>query len=57
MLRLPLVVQFCAALLVSACATPSSRTAVAPDASGNIVASQGDLASAPAAAEEDPLVC
>ena len=60
MLRSLLVVLFYAALLVTACTTPSSRTAVAPEASGDMVASRRDVASAPAAAaadEDDPLVC
>lgn len=60
MLRSPLIILFGAALLMTACTTPSSHTAVAPEAaSGDMVASHGDVASAPAAAanEDDPIVC
>jgi hypothetical protein len=60
MLRSNLVVLFCAALLVTACSTPSSRTSAAPEANGDTVASRNDVASAPTAAaakEDDPLVC
>ncbi len=60
MLRSPIIVLFGAALLMTACTTPSSHTAAAPEAtSGDMVASHGDVASAPAAAadEDDPLVC
>ena len=59
MLRLNLIVLFCAVLLVSACATPSDRPTVAPD-SGETVASGPDVASVPVAAaseQDDPLVC
>jgi hypothetical protein len=55
-----LVVLFCAALLGTACTTPASRTAVAPEVGSDMAADGGDLASAPAVAataEEDPLVC
>lgn len=54
------IVLFCAALLGTACTTPASRTAVAPDAGSDMAAAGGDVASAPAVAataEEDPLVC
>jgi hypothetical protein len=55
-----LIVLFCASLIVTACTTPASRTAVTPDAGSEMVAAGGDFASAPAVAaptEEDPLVC
>lgn len=54
------VVIFCAALLGTACTTPASRTAVAPDVGSDMAADGGGVASAPAVAataEEDPLVC
>ena len=70
MLRSPIIVLFGAALLMTACTTPSSHTVAAPEAtshtvaapeatSGNMVASHGDVASAPAAVadEDDPIVC
>ena len=58
--RLAVLVLFCAALLATACTTPASRTAVAPEVGSDMAATGGDLASAPAvasAAEEDPIVC
>ena len=56
MLRSPLIFLFGAALFMTACTTPSSHTEAT---SGDMVASHGDDASAPAAAaaEDDPLVC
>jgi hypothetical protein len=55
-----LIVLFCAALIGTACTTPASRTAVAPDAGSDMAAAGGDVASAPtvaATADEDPLIC
>ena len=55
-----LIVLFCAALLGTACTTPASRTAVAPEIENDVAADGGDVASAPAVAataEEDPLIC
>jgi hypothetical protein len=60
MLRSLLFVIFCAALLVAACTTPASRTAVEPVAGGDMAATRDDLASettVAAAAVDDPMVC
>lgn len=60
MLRSIRITPLCAALLLAACSTPSSHTAVPTEAEGEMVASQSEGASAPATAaveQEDPIVC
>lgn len=56
-----LAALFCAALLVSACTAPATRTAVAPETGSDAAAPVGDVASATTVAataeEDDPIVC